>query len=90
MTLYLRTQEEPNRQIRKFDHPLDAKHPLVDLPCPACHYPFDEGDVVTLVVLGPGDDKEEQMKCRSGRPYNAVAVAVHTACATGELPNPGR
>lgn len=88
MTIYLRTQGLPHHRV--MDYPLDDNHPLVthNVICPGCGLMFFHGDLVTLVVLGPGSDPEEQMKCRANKPYNAVAVAVHTACATGELPNP--
>lgn len=51
--------------------------------CPACRAAFVEGDYTTLVALGPGDDPEAQELARAGRPYNAVAVEVHWACAGG-------
>lgn len=53
-------------------------------PCAACGLAFKAGDYTTLVALGPGDDEEARERCRAGRPYNAVAVQVHYACATGE------
>lgn len=52
--------------------------------CPACDKPFKEGDYTTLISLGPGDDPEAQERCRTGRPYNAVAQEVHYVCATGQ------
>ena len=64
--------------------PLDLDHPLIGDLCPACRVPFKEGEQVTLVVLGPGDDPEERRKAREGEPYHAVALALHWACATGE------
>ncbi len=72
--------------MRKFN-PLPANHPLVTdrTECAACKKTFLEGDVTTLVVLGPGNDPEEQQKAREGRPYNAAASPVHWACATGEV-----
>lgn len=51
--------------------------------CPACHKPFRAGDYTTLIALGPGDDPDAQAQARAGRPYNAVALEVHWACATG-------
>lgn len=59
---------------------------LDDETCPACRQPIKEGDYTTLVSLGPGDDPEEQERCREGRVYNAVAAQVHWTCGTG-LPN---
>jgi hypothetical protein len=64
--------------------PLTPDHPLLDKDtCAACHQPFKAGQYVTLIALGPGDDEEERTKARKGNPYNAVAVPVHWACATG-------
>ena len=66
--------------------PLAADHPMLrgDF-CKACDAFFKEGDFVTLVPLGPGDDEENRRKARENRPYNAVAAVVHWACATGEI-----
>jgi hypothetical protein len=65
--------------------PLAPDHPLAkDGQCQACNVPFQAGDWVTLIALGPGDDPEARAKARAGRPYNAVALPVHWACATGE------
>jgi hypothetical protein len=69
--------------MRKFN-PLAEDHPLVGDECPACHKKFVAGDVTTLVELGPGDDKEGRERARDGKPYKAVAMPVHWACATGE------
>lgn len=65
--------------------PLAADHPLVDGPdkCPGCDEVFKAGDYVTLVAVGPGVDPENREKAREGRPYTAVAIPVHYACATG-------
>ena len=68
--------------------PKSANHPSVGNACPACSVPFKVGDYTALVSVGPGDDEEEQEKARTGRPYNAVAVEVHWACATGERDEP--
>lgn len=65
--------------------PKMSDHPSVGRECPACHECFRGGDFTTLVCLGPGGDPEAQERCRSGRPYTAVAVEVHWACATGEV-----
>ena len=64
--------------------PKSADHPSVGENCPACHKPFKAGDYTTLVALGPGDDPGEQQRAKDGRPYNAVAVEVHAACAHPE------
>lgn len=69
--------------IRPFG-PKSADHPSVGDECPACHKPFEAGDYTTLIALGPGDDSEEREKARGGRYYNAVALEVHWACATGQ------
>jgi hypothetical protein len=63
--------------------PKPAGHPSVGAVCVACGVRLREGDVTTLVPLGPGDDEEAQEKCRAGRFYNAVAVEVHWTCAGG-------
>ena len=66
--------------------PLAADHLLVGTDsCPACHRSFRPGDYVTLIALGPGDDDEARALARAGKPYNAVALPVHWACATGEI-----
>jgi len=64
--------------------PLAADHWLGDADCPGCQLPFIEGDHVTLVPIGPGGDPDERDRAASGRAYNAVAIAVHWTCATGE------
>ncbi len=69
--------------MRRFG-PKAADHPSVGESCPACGVPFKVGDYTALVALGPGASAEAQERARLGRPYNAVAVEVHYACATGE------
>lgn len=69
---------------RKFG-PKGADHRSVGKPCPACHVDFAAGDYTALIALGPGSDPEAQERAREGRVYNAVAVEVHYACATGEV-----
>lgn len=68
--------------MRKFN-PLGSGHPLVGQECPACHKAFVEGDEVTLIALGPGDDPEQQKKAQRGAPYTAAAAPVHWKCAGG-------
>lgn len=68
---------------RKFG-PKSVDHPSIGSNCPACGKPFAAGDYTTLIALGPGDDPDNQAKANAGRAYNAVAVEVHWACATGE------
>lgn len=72
-----------HEHLRKFG-PKAADHPSIGEDCPACRKPFVVGDYTTLVELGPADSPEEQQKARTGRAYNAVALEVHWACATGE------
>lgn len=66
--------------------PLTADHWLIaDVEkCPACKMGFKAGEHVTLIALGPGEDPEGRAKARAGQAYNAVAIPVHWACATGE------
>lgn len=71
-------------ELRKFG-PKKAEHVRPEDTCPACKKPFKEGDYSTLIALGPGDDSEAQAHAREGRPYNAIALEVHYACATGEV-----
>lgn len=61
--------------------PKKADHPSIGEPCAACRAPFAEGEMTTLVPLGPGGDPESQRRAREGRAYSAVAVEVHAACA---------
>lgn len=64
--------------------PKPADDPSIGTPCPACGIAFAIGDYTTLVALGPGADPESRERAREGRVYNAVALQVHYACATGE------
>lgn len=64
--------------------PLDFEHPSVGDTCPACKQCINTGAYVTIVPLGPGDDPEAQALCLAGRPYTAIFVVVHYACATGD------
>lgn len=71
--------------------PLQADSPLVGDPkqfCPGCKQQFVEGDIVTIVVIGPGDDPEARRAHREGLAYTAVGVAAHYACVTGEDDQP--
>jgi hypothetical protein len=66
--------------------PLIDEHPLVtsnDI-CPGCHQMFEGGQFVTLIPIGPGANAEARKKAREGSAYNAVAIAAHWACVTGE------
>jgi len=61
--------------------PKAVDHPTVGKACPACSKPLAAGDMTALVALGPGDDPDERGRAAAGRPYNAVCVEVHAACA---------
>lgn len=70
-------------EIRVFG-PKSADHYSVGRECPACRKLFVVGDFTTLVPLGPGADPDARARAQAIRPYNAVAVELHYACATGE------
>lgn len=75
-----------SEDIRRFGpktHESAEQDAIAGRRCPACHNPFQPGEYTTLIALGPGDDPESQERCQNGRTYNAVAVEVHYACATG-------
>lgn len=74
----------PARELRPMG-PLSADHPMVveQVKCAACLKPFQAGERVTLVAVGPGDDEQARRLCREGHFYNAIALPVHWACATG-------
>lgn len=67
--------------------PLGSMHPMVrdEMVCPGCDRKFREGQYVTLVQIGPGDDTDARAKAIAGRPYNAVAIPAHWSCVTGEV-----
>ena len=68
--------------------PLTDGHPLLEEdadPCPGCRSKFSEGEYVTLITIGPGDDPEARRRAVQGRAYTAVALPVHWACAVGEF-----
>jgi len=75
------------KNMRKFA-PLTDDSQLLKLTCPACHLRFQVGDETALVPLGPGVDTEARERAREKRPYNAIALPVHWACATGEESTP--
>lgn len=68
--------------MRKFG-PMSKDHPAVKdgEKCPGCRKAIVEGDYVTLVPVGPGDDPEARKAAAAGRPYNAVAVIAHWDCS---------
>jgi len=72
-----------NRNLPKFG-PTAPDHPTVGQECKACNQPIAVGDYTTIIPLGPGEHDDDRRKAREGRPYRAVGVLVHWACATGE------
>jgi hypothetical protein len=52
--------------------------------CPSCRQKFKVGEIVTDVVLGPGNDLVQQAKCRKGESYVGQTIQVHWSCYTGE------
>lgn len=72
------------KELRKWG-PKSEEHQSVGRECQACHQFFKAGDYTTLIPLGPGADEEERQKAREGRPYNAIALEIHWACATGHV-----
>jgi hypothetical protein len=68
--------------MRKFPG-LAADHWLVRErhQCPVCGEVFNPGDETTLVVVRPADEEDEAKKA-AGRPYTALAEAVHWWCVT--------
>jgi len=73
--------------MRKFSPIAKGDH-LLKLSCPACNQRFQVGDETALIPVGPGKDPKAQARAREGRPYNAVALPTHWACATGEADGP--
>jgi hypothetical protein len=65
--------------------PKTADHPSIGMECPGCHTKFAEGDMTTLITIGPGDNEEARERAKAGRPYTAVALEVHSACADPAL-----
>ena len=63
--------------------PMQTNDPMLGKMCVACQKLFQVGDYTTLIVVGPGDNPDEQLKCREGLNYRACALEVHYACATG-------
>jgi hypothetical protein len=68
--------------------PKAADHPSVGKECHACHSTFAEGDLTTLVMLGPGGDEEARREAAAGHAYTGVAIEIHWACATGRTDAP--
>lgn len=78
----MKDSRDPHNAVRF--GPKAADHPSVGRLCPACNEPFQVGDYVTIVALGPGADPEEQARAWARKPYSAIGLEVHWACATGD------
>jgi hypothetical protein len=65
--------------------PLPPAHPLITdgHSCAGCKQRFAEGEVTTIVRIGPGADEEARERCRRGVAYSAIGVPAHWACVTG-------
>lgn len=53
-------------------------------PCPACGVLLEGGDMVAVLLLGPGADPQARAACLAGEPYTGVAIELHWACRTGD------
>lgn len=69
------------RRINYGDGQSTAPEPL---RCAACSSLIVWGQHATLVMVGPGIDPFQRARCYAGRAYNAQALPVHWACATGD------
>lgn len=56
----------------------------IGVPCPACLVPLATGDMVAVLLLGPGADPVARAAALAGEAYDAVAVEMHWACRTGD------
>jgi hypothetical protein len=56
----------------------------IGVPCPACQVPLAQGDMVAVLILGPGADPAARAACLAGQDYQGVAVELHWACRTGD------
>lgn len=65
-------------------HPLHLLDDRIGIPCPACGGPFQEGEWVVHIPLGPGASSEARKRCTAGYPYWAAEVTVHAVCAGHE------
>lgn len=77
------TAQEVTTQLEKPVTKLTKDHPLVGEPCSACRELLKVFDPIVMIPLGPGSDKEQRKKARSGMAYNAISLVVHRACGTG-------
>jgi len=49
--------------------------------CIACWKELKEGDRVSLVRLGPGDNSQQRAKALAGEDYNCIVQKIHYDCA---------
>jgi hypothetical protein len=56
----------------------------VGATCSACDQTIKSGDMVAVLILGPGRSPKSRAKARAKEPYEAAAIEVHWACATGD------
>ncbi len=80
---YPELERKTPRAPRRYG-PLDPDHPAIGQLCEGCREQLKAGDYLALIVIGPGGDVNAREAAMSGRAYNAVTIAVHWACATGE------
>lgn len=64
--------------------PALANLAAVGRPCPGCGVALKEGDLVSVLRIGPGADPEQRALARAGLPFQQVCADVHWACATGD------
>jgi hypothetical protein len=77
----LRCKGGEERAAMRAYEPLTADHPCVDNDCAVCSDPLEEGDVTTVIPLGPGSDEDDQAKAQRGGWYSAYGVVAHASCA---------
>lgn len=85
-TLTYFTMVDPqNPKPQRVFGPKTADHPALGfaLQCHKCGAFLREGDMTTLVPVGPGDDDEAQALAREGQPHRQVALEVHVECSDG-------
>lgn len=83
--IYVRWKRDESRRGRVFPPP-QPDHFLYDQPCFRCNnllsVPVNRAPEIQLIAVGPVDE-DEQIRHNEGRWYNAGAVALHHACASG-------
>mgnify|MGYP001616335624 CR=1 FL=1 len=84
MSTYLRWKPGEDRFSRPF-MPLVGSHPLLrgEQRCAQCAEPFQVGDVVRAMAVGP-DSLSAVRRHEQGGWYSAYAVIMHQACVSGE------